>query len=125
MDLQTYLALIDLLSLLPAIGVGYYAFRMVFMTRLGRLEKGWKLIAIAGMLLSTGFVFIAMQDLFEEDLRFYVVADNFGAMFVALGLLFLTLGFRSHYSVWSLESFSKTIKERKKKIQATEIENGK
>jgi hypothetical protein len=105
--IPTYLALNDLVSMLPAVGLGYYALRMFFLTRLSRLEKGWGLIITGGFACSVGFFVLTLQDLTAAYSLGYMLTDYLGTSFSALGFLLLMLGVRSHYSVWSLKSFPK------------------
>lgn len=34
------------MTVLPTIGMSYYASKMLLLTRFGRLERGWKLVTI-------------------------------------------------------------------------------
>ncbi len=110
--IPTYLALNDLITVFPAIGLGYYAVRMFLLTRLGRLEKGWTLIIVGGFACSLGFCFLTIQDLTTAYSIGYMFTDYAGTSFCALGLFLVMLGIRSQYSVWSLKSFDGLNKER-------------
>jgi len=109
--IPNYLALNDLVSVIPAIGLGYYSIRMFLLTRLGRLEKGWTFIIFGCFACSLGFFILAIQDLAEAYTIIYKVTDYLGTSLSALGFFFVMLGVRSHYSVWSLKSFSTLGKE--------------
>jgi hypothetical protein len=109
------LAFMDLISVFPAIGLGYYAVRMFFLTRLGRLEKGWSLIVGGGFACSVGFCFLAVQDLMRAYSIGYTVTDYIGTSLSAFGFLLVMLGVRSHYSIWSLKNFGGLGKNRSKK----------
>jgi hypothetical protein len=104
--IPTYLALNDLVSIFPAIGLGYYAVKMFLLTRLGRLEKGWTLIVAGCLACSLGFSFLTVQDLTTAYSLGYMFTDYAGTSLSALGFFLVMLGVRSHYSVWSLKSFN-------------------
>ncbi len=110
--IPSYLAILDVVSLAPAVGLGYYAFKMVFMSRRGRLENGWRLITFGAIMFSVGFFSLTIQDLTPAYTVPYFVTDYLGTSFSFAGLTLLMLGLRSHYSVWSLKSFSKVSKMR-------------
>jgi hypothetical protein len=111
--IPVYLALNDLMSVVPAICLGYYAVKMFILTRMGRLERGWSLIIFGCFACSLGFCVLAIQDLTLAYTLGYMVTDYAGTLLSALGLFLVMLGVRSHYSVWSLKSFSGMQKEKK------------
>jgi uncharacterized membrane protein HdeD (DUF308 family) len=111
----SYLAVLDFVTLLPAIVLGYYAIRMVILSRRGRLENGWRLITYGAVLLSIGFLWNMLQDLTPAYSLPYIATDFLGTMFVFSGMTLLVLGFRSHYLVWSLKSFQKSGESARKK----------
>jgi hypothetical protein len=106
-----YLAISDLISIIPALGLGYYAVRMFLLTRLSRLERGWSLIITGGFTCSLGFFIATIQDLTAAYSLGYMLTDYLGTSLYTLGFLLIMLGVRSHYSVWSLKSFSKLQKK--------------
>ena len=110
--IPTYLALNDIISMIPAVGLGYYAVRMFFLTRLSRLEKGWGLIITGGFACSMGFFVLTLQDLTTAYSLSYMLTDYLGTSLSGIGFLLLMLGVRSHYDVWSLKSFPKFGKNR-------------
>ena len=110
--IPTYLALNDLLSVFPAIGLGYYAVRMFLLTRLGRLEKGWSFIIVGGFVCSLGFSFLVIQDLTIAYSFPYIFTYYAGTSFGAVGFFLVMLGVRSQYSVWSLKNFASVQIER-------------
>lgn len=105
MTIPFFLAVFDIVSVLPAIGLGYYAFRMVFVSRRGRLENGWRLITFGAFAFSIGFFSLTFQDLTAAYTLPYFITDYIGTSFCFVGLTLLMLGLRSHYAVWSLKSF--------------------
>jgi hypothetical protein len=112
MTLPIVLALMDLVSVAPAIGLGYYAIRMLFLSRRGRLENGWRLVTFGGIMFLIGFLSLTLQDLTFAYTMPYYVTDVIGTTFSFTGLTLFMLGFRSHYSVWSLKGFIKKPKDR-------------
>ena len=108
----TILALNDLISVFPAIGLGYYAVRMFLLTRLGRLEKGWSFIIIGGFACSLGFCSLTIQDLTIAYSWGYMFTDYLGTSLSAMGFFLVMMGVRSHYSVWSLKSFKNLAKDK-------------
>jgi protein-S-isoprenylcysteine O-methyltransferase Ste14 len=105
LTIPLYLAFLDIASIAPAIVLGYYAVRMLIMSRMGRLENGWRLITFGAILFTVGFLSLTLQDLTMAYTPLYFVSDYIGTGFSFAGLLLFMLGFRSHYRVWSLKSF--------------------
>ena len=110
--IDAFLALNDLVSVFPAIGLGYYAVRMFLLTRFGRLEKGWSFIIVGGFACSMGFCVLTIQDLTTAYSIGYLFTDYLGTSLSAIGFFLVMLGVRSHYSVWSLKNFKGLSKDR-------------
>jgi len=121
LTLPIYLSISDLISILPAIGLGYYALRMFFLARFGRLERGWSLILMGAIASSLGFLALTLQDLTQAYTLGYLITDFIGTSLSACGFLLVMLGIRSQYSVWSLKNFPGISKDRSATRSAREF----
>jgi hypothetical protein len=101
-NLPVQLIVLDLVSIAAALGVGYYAARMYYHLRQGRLEKGWSQILLGATVIACGYFFLTVEDLFLAYSSFYLSVDYIGTVICTLGLIILMLGLRSHYSAWVL-----------------------
>lgn len=101
LNIPVQLIFLDIVSIVAAIGLGYYAFRMFFHMRWGRLEKGWRLMAGGAVAFATGYVFLTIEDFFLAYSFYYRWADYIGTTACGIGLVMLLLGLRSHYIAWS------------------------
>jgi hypothetical protein len=112
------LVVLDFVSIAAALGVGYYAARMYYHLRQGRLEKGWNMILVGAALIASGYFFLTVEDFFLAQSFFYVSVDYIGTVICSVGLIVLMMGLRSHYSAWSLRHsespVSKVPKERER-----------
>jgi hypothetical protein len=121
LSLPTYLAISDLVAVLPAIGLGYYALRMFFLTRFGRLERGWKMIIMGALASSFGFLALTVQDLTQAYSFGYILTDYVGTLSSACGFFLVMLGIRSQYSVWSLKNFPGVSEDEGKRKNSNDL----
>ena len=117
-NIPVQLVVLDFVSIAAALGVGYYAARMYYHLRQGRLEKGWNMILVGAALIASGYFFLTVEDFFLAQSFFYVSVDYIGTVICTVGLIVLMMGLRSHYSAWSLRrserSKSNVVEERER-----------
>lgn len=114
-NIPTQLVILDLVSIAAALVAGYYAARMFYHLRMGRLEKGWGLMLLGAGLIACGYFFLTVEDLFLAYSFFYESVDYIGTGICTIGLIVLMLGLRSHYSAWSLGRTVKVTEQSKPK----------
>jgi len=101
-DIPAQLVILDLVSIAAALRVGYYAAKMFYHMRRGRLEKGWNWMIFGALVIAIGYFFLTVEDFFLAYSFFYVSVDYIGTVICTIGLVVLMFGIRSHYSAWSL-----------------------
>ena len=107
LNLPVQLIVLDLVSIAAALGVGYYAARMFYHLRQGRLEQGWSMMLNGATLIACGYFFLTVEDLLLAYSSFYVGVDYIGTIICTIGLIVFMMGLRSHYSAWSLSHSGK------------------
>ncbi|HZW57219.1 MAG TPA: hypothetical protein VFF30_13090 [Nitrososphaerales archaeon] len=95
------LVVLDIISLIAAAGLGYYAARMFFHLRWGRLEKGWRLMTFGAVVLAVGYAFITAEDAFLAYSIYYMAADYVGTIMSSIGIALIMLGIRAQYLEWT------------------------
>lgn len=113
------LIVLNLATLVATIFLGYYAAKIFFYMRLGRLERGWKLVTGGAVSLSFAFLTLAIQHIFSRVSNLFFYLDAVGMLFSIAGIILMVLGLRSHYQVWTRKMEGKTprpilVKERQK-----------
>jgi hypothetical protein len=101
-NVPVQLIFLDLVSIAAVLGVGYYAARMFYHLRQGRLEKGWAMMLIGAGLVASGYFFLTVEDFFLAFSSFFINVDYLGTVICTAGLIVLMMGLRSHYVAWSL-----------------------
>ena len=81
--------------------MSYYASKMLYTSRFGKLEKGWTLVTVGAILAPVGLLILTLQDFTQSYSLLYLVMDYLGTIPCALGLMLLMLGVRSQYSTWN------------------------
>jgi hypothetical protein len=109
---------LDIIALCAAIGSGYYATRMIFYMRKGRMERAWKYLTSGAIFIIVGSVFFSITDIVPAYGTAYLISDNLGTGIMSGGFILLLLGFRSLYRVWTLKDLVKE-RERKQKNAIT------
>ena len=108
-NLPVQLVALDFIAIAAALGVGYYAARMYYHLRQGRLEKGWSQILLGATTIACGYFFLTVEDLFlTYSSFFYVSLYYIGTVICTVGLIVLMFGLRSHYSAWVLKRSQKS-----------------
>jgi protein-S-isoprenylcysteine O-methyltransferase Ste14 len=95
------LVILNLIVLVATICLGYYAAKIFFYMRLGRLERGWMLVTGGAIFLSFAFLSLAIQHLFSRNSNYFFYFDAFGMTLSIAGIILMVLGLRSHYQVWT------------------------
>ena len=91
---------IDLLGLFTVVGIGYYASRILIQMKAGLLEQSWRyLVAGAYVLLGAVVIFLIQQ--FVSSPLAIAVTTHLSAVLLVIGGIYVLLGFRSHYIVFS------------------------
>lgn len=92
--------IIDLFGLFTLVGIGYYASRIMVQMRTGLLEKSWRYLVAASIVLLCGVVlFIAQQ--FVNSSVIVDALSHVSALLMVIGGIYILLGFRSHYMVFN------------------------
>ncbi|MDG7000072.1 MAG: hypothetical protein JRN15_13275 [Nitrososphaerota archaeon] len=100
MALDYSFVVIDILGLLTIVGIGYYASRILVQMKTGLLEKSWRyLVAAAYVLLGAVVVFMIQQ--FSSTGLIFEVTSHLSAVLLVIGGIYILLGFRAHYIVFS------------------------
>lgn len=102
------LIILNLVMLVTTICLGYYAAKIFFFMRLGRLERGWKLVTGGAICLSFSFLSLTVQHLFSGVSSPYFDLDAVGMTLSIAGIILMVLGLRSHYFVWTRRVNSRT-----------------
>lgn len=95
------LIILNLATLVATICLGYYAAKIFFFMRLGRLERGWKLVTGGAVCLSFAFLSLTFQHLFSRPPNLSFSFDVFGMSLSIAGIILMVLGLRSHLGVWT------------------------
>lgn len=97
----------DILALGAAAGSGYYATKMIFYMKRGRMERPWQYLSAGAILLVVGSVFFSVMDVVPAYGDTYLSSNDLGTGLTSLGFFLLLLGFRSLYGVWTLKDIEK------------------
>jgi hypothetical protein len=110
--------ILNLILVSAVVILGYYASKLFFYMKLGRLEKGWRLVAQGAFILCGGFLFGTLQDLSKYGSGYYFNFDYVGTSLSIFGIVLMSFGLRSQYRVWSLRDVNS-----KSKLKLKEFEN--
>jgi hypothetical protein len=116
---------LNLASAGALIVLAYYSLRIFLHMKLGRLERGWKLITQGIFFMSSGFLFVAIDHLFPRTSVIYIYVDSVGAILTLIGIVVMLVGLHSHYVVWYKKTVSTSNKEQEKDVTSSghEIKN--
>jgi hypothetical protein len=92
---------LNLLTVAVTICLGYFAAKIFFYMRLGRLERGWKMVTGGAICLTFAFLSLTFQHFFPRTSSLYFYLDVVGMTVSIAGILLMAIGLRSHYLVWS------------------------
>jgi hypothetical protein len=106
------LTCLNLASAVALVVLAYYSLMIFFHMRLGRLERGWKLITQGIFFMSSGFLFVAIDHSLPRASTLYIYIDSIGVVLTLVGIVIMLVGLHSHYVVWYKKTLSKeTAKE--------------
>lgn len=94
---------LDILGSVLLIVLLYYASANLFLFREGKLEKSWRYMSRAVLILTLGVLLFALGSFMPADAEMPVMWAASTVMLI--GTLFLLLGFRYHHRVWSGREF--------------------
>jgi hypothetical protein len=107
------LSILNFASALALVVLAYYALRIFIHMRLGRLERGWRLITEGIIFISSGFFFVAVDHALPRNSLLYFYIDSVGAVLSLVGIVLMLFGLHSHYDVW----YKKTASENREDQQ--------
>ena len=120
----TVLILLDVAEVLATVGLAFYAGKIFLHMRLGRMEKGWRYVTEGVAVLCIGFVLLTLQHTLPRESILYFYFDSLSTILSIVGILLMLLGLRSHYSVWSLKTFTLSNSKATNKIVPAAGGNG-
>ena len=91
---------IDLLGLVTIVGIGYYASRILVQMKTGLLEKSWRYL-VAGAYVLLGAVVVFLIEQFSGSGLLFQITSHLSAALLVIGGIYVLLGFRAHYTVFS------------------------
>ncbi len=118
---STILVALDLATVFATIGLGYYAVKIFFHMRLGRLENGWKMVTQGIISLCFGFLFLTFQHVIPRESNLYFYLDAVGTFLSIIGIVLMMMGLRSHYLVWTRKKSSAHISSNDERQTSSDI----
>ena len=113
------LTCLNLASAVALVVLAYYSLMIFLHMRLGRLERGWKLITQGIFFMSSGFLFVAIDHSLPRASALYVYIDSVGAVLTLVGIVIMLVGLHSHYVVW----YKKTLSNEQTEEAETSVED--
>ncbi len=98
---------LNLITVGATIFLGYFAAKIFFHMRFGRLERGWKMVTGGAICLSFAFLSLASYHFFPRTSSLYFYLDVFGMTLSIAGIVLMVMGLRSHYLVWTRKESSR------------------
>jgi len=111
MSIPILLLLLDVTSVVSAVGFAFFAFKMIIHMRWGRFERSWKFLLGGAISLAIGFIALSIEDFYPAYSFSYTLSDYLGTAASTVGVILLLLGFREHYNVWILKDLRKKEKQ--------------
>jgi len=97
---SSILGVLNLITVAALLAMIYYSARILLRMRLGRLEKGWKLVTEGLILLCAGFIFLTYEHTVLRASFPYFLIDLIGTVISLGGIILMVLGLRAHLIVW-------------------------
>lgn len=91
---------IDLLAIVTIVGIGYYASKILIQMRTGILEKSWRYLVAAAYVMLGGVVMLFVEQ-FATSTLLEEITSHLSAVLLVIGGVYILLGFRAHYMVFS------------------------
>jgi hypothetical protein len=96
----SYIAL-GFIALFTVFGMAYYASRILLQMRTGELEKSWRYLVAGAYLIEAAVVILLIQEVVTFSSIISSIAGHLGATMLVIGAVYVLLGFRAHYRVFS------------------------
>jgi hypothetical protein len=96
----SYIA-IGIVAVFTVLGMAYYASRILMQMRTGELEKTWRFLVAGAYLVEAAVVILLIQEVVTFSVNVSSVATHLGATMLVIGSVYILLGFRAHYRVFS------------------------
>jgi predicted membrane channel-forming protein YqfA (hemolysin III family) len=96
----SYLAL-GIVALFTVLGMAYYASRILLQMRTGELEKTWRWLVAGAYLIEAAVVILFVQEILTFSSLVSSIATHLGVTMLVIGSVYILLGFRSHYRIFS------------------------
>ena len=81
---------------------GFYAAKLLGSFRTGMLEKGWKQVTFGAIVLVLAQFFFLGSGIGTSGLMSLLI--DVGTLMRLIGIVFVTLGLRTHYQIWRLDN---------------------
>jgi protein-S-isoprenylcysteine O-methyltransferase Ste14 len=81
---------------------GFYAAKLLGSFKTGMLERGWKQVTIGAIVLVLAQFFFIGSGISSSSIVSLLL--GVGTLMRLIGLVFLTLGLRTHYQIWRLDN---------------------
>lgn len=98
--MNSLLIILNLASAIALIILSYYALRIFLYMRLGKLERGWRLVTEGIVIIGLGFFLIAVDHSLARASLLYFSIDSAGSVLSLVGVVFMLIGLHSHYTIW-------------------------
>jgi hypothetical protein len=96
----SYVAL-GVVAVFTVFGMAYYASRILMQMRTGELEKTWRFLVAGAYLIEAAVVILLIPEVLILSVNVSSIADHLGATMLVIGSVYVLLGFRAHYRVFS------------------------
>lgn len=96
----SYIAL-GIVAVLTVLGIAYYASKILLQMRTGELEKTWRFLVAGAYLIEAAVVILFIQEIVTFSASISSIATHLGATMLVIGSVYILLGFRAHYHVFS------------------------
>jgi predicted membrane channel-forming protein YqfA (hemolysin III family) len=96
----SYVAL-GIVAFFTVLGMAYYASKVLFQMRTGELEKTWRYLVAGAYLIEVAVVILFVQEILAFSATIASITTHLGVTMLVIGSMYILLGFRAHYIVFS------------------------
>jgi predicted membrane channel-forming protein YqfA (hemolysin III family) len=96
----SYVAL-GVIAVFTVLGIAYYASKILLQMRTGELEKTWRYLVAGAYLIEAAVVILFIQEVVMFSATITSIATHLGVTMLVIGSMYILLGFRAHYIVFS------------------------
>lgn len=89
------------MAIFTVLGMAYYASRILIQMRTGELEKTWRYLVAGAYLVEAAVVIILVAAVITFPANITSAATHLGATMLVIGSVYMLMGFRAHYRVFS------------------------